>query len=92
MLHRLKPWERSTGPRTEEGKRKASRNAVRVQAIEPAAPALEVQANELKTAEVELLGSIKGAPEFLQSIKSEPETVERDFFGRVMRRKPTFWG
>jgi hypothetical protein len=27
LMHRLKPWTRSTGPRTEDGKRRSARNA-----------------------------------------------------------------
>ena len=27
VIHKWKPWERSTGPRSPDGKRKASRNA-----------------------------------------------------------------
>jgi hypothetical protein len=57
-IHRWKPWERSTGPRTAEGKSKASRNAYKG-GLRPQLAALRRLVNEHLRANRETLAGLR---------------------------------
>lgn len=60
-----KPWERSTGPKSAEGKRRSASNARKLNPTQDQKPSLPAQ--------VEQAGEVKEPTEVLQAVSSEPK-------------------